>query len=380
MILTKEEILKLSKTDKEALIANKAAELKFTDSLSCKVGTPQKESQSKASSLKPSAPGTLDVTIVCNSAWFLDSQLDVLTSASYSKSIATKGTNIPHIADHRQSSIAHVGDVTKVYTKEIPLKELGLDSEGSTTSLIMESTVREDYNDDVYKFYKNGKINQHSIGLRYVDIKLAVNSKHENDKEEFAVWEEGYPNIINKELADKHGYFWLVKEVNVIENSCVLFGANSLTPTLAVKSDTVTKATKLTNSTIKGNNTMTLEDALVANAALTAEVATLKAEVRLAEAKGKSDEQTRVLGILNASTVHKMPAASAIKRITANSTVDDSISMFEEIAEATQVKLDTTLQPSTINEETVPKGEDTFSSLLDAALKQPTEQLFKGLN
>ena len=37
--------------------------------------------------------------------------------------------------------------------------------------------------------------------------------------------------------------FYVIKEVDIIENSCVLFGANSLTPTLAIKSDTL-KITK----------------------------------------------------------------------------------------------------------------------------------------
>ena len=95
----------------------------------------------------------------------------------------------------------------------------------------MDTLVRADYNDKVYAFYKAQKINQHSIGLRYVDIQLALNSQVEDDQEEYAVWQKYYPSIINKEVVDKKGYFWAVTEADILENSCVLFGANSLTPT-----------------------------------------------------------------------------------------------------------------------------------------------------
>ena len=75
-------------------------------------------------------------------------------------------------------------------------------------------------------------MNQHSIGLQYVKIELAINDKDE--KEEFKAWEKYFPLAINKSKAESQGYFWAVKEYKLLENSAVLFGSNELTPTLEV--------------------------------------------------------------------------------------------------------------------------------------------------
>lgn len=40
--------------------------------------------------------------------------------------------------------------------------------------------------------------------------------------------------LLNPEKAEQKGYFWLVKEIRLFEVSAVMFGANSLTPTLSV--------------------------------------------------------------------------------------------------------------------------------------------------
>jgi len=373
--LTKEELLKLSKEDREALIKDKAAKVKYTDSLAYNVGKPTKEAKGKAAEPSKSVDkDTLDVKIVCNTAWLCDSHMDVLTSDCYANSVAAKGANIPHIADHKQSSVAHVGDVTKVYTTKLDAKDLGFEGSATTTALIMESTVRKDYNEDVFKFYKNGKINQHSIGLRYLDIKLALDSKQEDDEKEKAAWDEAYPKILNKELVDKRGYFWLVKEIDIIENSCVLFGANSLTPTLEVKSDTL--ATKTTPKLTKVGTTMTLEEALAKAAELSAELATVKANQETLGAKGASGEQTRILAILESAKTLAMDSELAIKQIKSGATSEAALGLFEAVAEAVQkanpVKTEAGLTPSINPEVLAPTGEKSFMEGLDAELAKPS--------
>lgn len=74
--------------------------------------------------------GTCLVKVVANSAWWCDSQMDVLTDGCYDKSIKEKGILIPHIADHCHKSTNHVGDVQAVYTQLIALRDLGLDMNG----------------------------------------------------------------------------------------------------------------------------------------------------------------------------------------------------------------------------------------------------------
>lgn len=178
---------------------------------------------------EPVDTGRLLVEVVGNCAWFCDSHMDVLTDTSYDKSIKERGNLLPHIKNHDHSADAHVGDVQEVYKKVISLKRLGLEKAGSTTGLMWKTLIRKDYDEKIYMFYKNGKINQHSIALQYLSIGLCINDK--DYLPEYELWNKYIEKIINKELVEEKGFFWIVPEIKIFENSAVLFGANSLTPT-----------------------------------------------------------------------------------------------------------------------------------------------------
>lgn len=223
--------------NKSQLIATKKASIKYSDSIVYQpsILVRAKKHTTKAGAADPDdieETGIVKVKVVCNTAWWCDSQYDVLTDTCYDKSIADKGILIPHIADHIHTSTSHVGDVKAVYTQKVSLKDLGLTMDGNTTCAIMETNVREDYNDLTYKFYKNGKINQHSIGLIYVSIGMCINDK--DYLPEFEMWNKYYDKVINKDLIDEEGFFWVVPEIKWVENSCVLLGCNELTPTLEI--------------------------------------------------------------------------------------------------------------------------------------------------
>ena len=82
----------------------------------------------------------------------------------------------------------------------------------------------------MFEQYANGWVKNHSVGMQYVKIGLAV-----NDPEcvaEFDLWNKYYTTIANKEYADECGYFWVVKEAKLIEGSAVPIGSNWATPTL----------------------------------------------------------------------------------------------------------------------------------------------------
>lgn len=222
--------------NKTKLIAAKKASLKYTNSLKFQpiVSIPVKKKTNKAAMMVTDMEedGSLNVKVVCNASWWCDDQYDVLTDKAYDKSIADRGILIPHIADHIHTSTNHVGDVQAVYTQKIALKALGVDLPGSTTCAIMETNVLEDYNELTYKFYKNGKINQHSIGLLYVSIGMCINDK--DYLPEYEMWQKYYDKVINKDVVDESGFFWIVPEIKWLENSCVWLGCNPLTPTLEV--------------------------------------------------------------------------------------------------------------------------------------------------
>jgi hypothetical protein len=98
----------------------------------------------------------------------------------------------------------------------------------------MDTRIEKARNENIFLDYKNGDINQHSVGMQYVKLELAVNDPEE--KEEFAAWERYKGEVINIEKAEEQGYFWAVTEAKLIEISCVIKGSNELTPTLDNKS------------------------------------------------------------------------------------------------------------------------------------------------
>ena len=338
-----EELFSYLRKNKKDLIATKRSSLKECDATVSSVTIveiPRRESTTKSeSSLEdptPTESNTLKVKIVANTANIIDSHMDMILPGAYKESIASRGTSIPHLLDHNQSAIGHIGDVTKVYTETISLKDLGYDANGTTTALVMDSTVRKDYNDKAYAFYQSGKINQHSIGLSYGQLDLAINSSHESDKAEKAIWDKYYPQVINKDIADKRGYFYVLSTVDVRENSAVLFGSNPLTPTLSTKSLLKEEPTVITQPI---GNTMTLEEAQGKIITLSEELATAKASLTVGKLEATKAEKDRVINILKAQVTFGTDAKlqkAAMSFIEKGTDLDVAISAFEVIKEATQ--------------------------------------------
>jgi len=336
--MNRKELFAQLKANETRLIQEKTLKVKFADSC---VASPEilqrvtpKENTTKATGdilTEPVIePDTLLVKVVANTANWMDSQGDVLTADSYKASILKRGISIPHILDHKHSVTSFVGDVQKVYTEQLNLKDLGLSQEGSTTALVFETLIRKDYNEDVFKFYGNGKINQHSIGLKYQEIRLALDSSDPEDVSYKDVWDKYYPDIINKDQADQHGMFWAVTKVDILENSAVLFGANELTPTLELSGKSLdlpeNDLPTLSAQVEQGENTMTeLELALK-------KISELETEVKQASALATKAERDRTIGILEAAKTFSLDHETAIKAINkAKWDVEDVVDFFTSI-------------------------------------------------
>lgn len=175
--------------------------------------------------------GTLDVTCIGNSANWIDSQMDMLLPDCWKKTIKERGTSgkIYHLRDHKQSTEGIIGKPSQFYSKDYSLEELGLQGYyGSTQCLVMDSTLMESLDDKLYTLYLNKMIKQHSIGMQYVKLDLAINDI--NSPDEYAIWNKYFAQVINKDVATQCGYFWVVAEIKLLEVSAVLWGANELTP------------------------------------------------------------------------------------------------------------------------------------------------------
>lgn len=170
-------------------------------------------------------------TVVGNTYYWLDSHGDVHQEKCFADSVKQRtATKISHLHDHIHQLTAKVGNFSSVYEREIAWAELGVDKEGTTVALMGDSAIKRVLNATIFEYYKNGEIQQHSVGMRYINISLAINDPEY--KLEYAEWNRIFPKLGNPDKALEEGYFWVVKDAALIEISCVLNGSNEITPTL----------------------------------------------------------------------------------------------------------------------------------------------------
>ena len=250
----KEEIDYLVKHNKE-IIEFKKAVVKHTTPT-----TTDKESCSTFKALSTSKEHDTDNvikrTVIGNTYNWLDSHGDVHLDGTFGKSISERQNKIWHLHDHEQKITAKVGIPSKIYEEKVSWSDLGIKKAGTTTALMMDSDIRKDYNNLIFQEYKDGNIDQHSVGMYYVKIDFAVNDK--DHKSEFKTWNDNIENIGNREKAEELGYFYAVKEAKLVEISAVLQGSNELTPTIEAKDIEPLKDTQNEpeQSTQKTNNNL----------------------------------------------------------------------------------------------------------------------------
>lgn len=234
---SKEELFRELKTNKKQLISLKKATEKKADAFSY-VSTIQnnKEQINKEDSNYIETPDKLQVKIVINTTNFLDSHNDLHINGIWNKSISdNNGKGFLHLQEHECEFEYVISDNAKASVSNMKWKELGYSYNGSTEALIFDSLIEKKRNEFMYNQYINGWVKNHSVGMRYIKIDLAINSEAEYDADEKAVWDKYYPLVANKDVADEKGYFWVVTEAKLIEGSAVVMGSNSATPTLQVE-------------------------------------------------------------------------------------------------------------------------------------------------
>ena len=225
---TKKELFDFLVTNKNKLIAAKKAVIKHADGVVC--NAPVLASVNK----QIEDSDELRVKAVINTANFLDSHMDVHIPGLWNKSLS-ENKNLMHLQEHKMAfnSIISDGEDLKATAESISWKDLGYNWEGKTEALIFDSLIRPDRNKYMHEQYQKNRVKNHSVGMYYVRLILAVND--ESYGAEFEAWEKYYTEIINPEAANEKGFFWAVREAKVIEGSAVPIGSNTATPTLEPK-------------------------------------------------------------------------------------------------------------------------------------------------
>lgn len=174
-------------------------------------------------------PDEIQVDAIANLSGWCDSYMDVMIKDNWNKTISDKAI-VYHLKNHEYSTDDIVGKNPELYTKMFPMEYFGIKSDVvKAQALMMRSIVPKDYDKKTYLLYKDEQIKQHSIGLRYIQIVLCLDSTLEEDVTYKKNWDKYYSIVINKDVVDTYHYFFAVIESQILENSCVLFGANENT-------------------------------------------------------------------------------------------------------------------------------------------------------
>lgn len=232
---TKEDVFTALRENKQSLIATKKIQTKEADSF---YYVPQIQNTKcetiKAESIDISSIDKIQATIIVNTTNILDSHSDVHIKGIWKKS-ASEVKNMLHLQEHKMMFDKIISDDVAVSIPTVSWKSLGFNYKGDTEALTFISEIHKDRNEYMFNQYAKGYVKEHSVGMRYVKMELAINSDSKWDEEEKATWDKYIDQIVNRDKAEEQGYFWAILEAKVIEGSAVVRGSNFATPTISIE-------------------------------------------------------------------------------------------------------------------------------------------------
>jgi len=235
---SKEEKWEFLKKNKDLIIAEKKAATKLADCVAYALPTEyKKDGVTKALIDDIDMPDDVEVItakVVINTTNLVDSHDDCHIPGLWKKSLnETKSFYL--LQEHRMSFDKVISDTINASTKKFTWDKLGFDNlQGETEALIFEAEISKDRNEFMFNQYINGWVKEHSVGMRYINLYLCINSPSKQFMEEKANWDKYYPMVANKDYLKDDEYFWAVTEAKIIEGSAVLKGSNFATPTISV--------------------------------------------------------------------------------------------------------------------------------------------------
>lgn len=235
---SKEDLFKALRENKSILIAQKKMITKESDST---IHYVEIESREKDATNKDESGEAVDITklkakLAINTTNIMDSHSDVHFDGTWNKS-AKEQKNVLLLQEHQMKFGAIISDNVAVSVKKMTWKSLGFDFEGSTEVLIFDTEIEKSRNEFMFDQYNKGYVKEHSVGMRYVKLDLAINSESKWDEEEKAIWDKYIDKIVNKEVAENQGYFWAVTEAKIVEGSAVVKGSNYATPVISIQAE-----------------------------------------------------------------------------------------------------------------------------------------------
>lgn len=243
----KQDLFVFLKKHKDEIIAAKKYSNKEADAFYYSVPLVNEKGEAiKTDSSAAEKPTTIKASVVINTTNIMDSHGDVHIPGLWAKSVKeSKGFYL--LQEHKMQFDKIISEKAKPSLKTMSWSELGYpEYNGFTQALIFDAEIKAERNPFMFDQYAKGYVNNHSVGMRYVNLFLCLNSTDKYDKEEKGHWDKYINDVANKEDAIEAGYFWAVTEAKIIEGSAVVRGSNYATPTISI-----TGAGKTTPETIE---------------------------------------------------------------------------------------------------------------------------------
>lgn len=179
----------------------------------------------------------IKVRSIINTTNLFDSHGDVHLKQLWNKSLKEDKDDYL-VKQHAFNYDGIITDNVHAFAKLYQWSELGFHYKGETQALVYDSVIdSEDPNwgaaKDMFFKYVNGKVKQHSVCMRYINLFLCVNNQ--SYKEYFDNWEKYKDEVVNLEDAEEEGFFYAVSQAKKIEGSAVVKGSNFVTPTQSVE-------------------------------------------------------------------------------------------------------------------------------------------------
>ena len=166
------------------------------------------------------------ITGLFSSAYYYDSDNDIILPGANSKSINERGVDssatakIKHLKDHvwgRFVSKLMVLDEREIIINGQKIHGTYFEGKASKNSVGRDTLIE----------YEEGIIDNHSYGFKYMQGTYC----EEGDE----TWNKILPLLLNPEDMQKAGFAYVWSECKMYEGSTVTFGANELTPFLGMK-------------------------------------------------------------------------------------------------------------------------------------------------
>lgn len=173
----------------------------------------------------------VQVKAVINTTNIIDGHLDLHTIDTWNKTVADNKTSF-HLKQHENRFEGLISNKALNFNEDINFNQFGLPDFAAKANF-NQFIIDRKKNKFMFDKYVNGEVLQHSVGMLYVTLELAYYDEDSEKNMDF--FEKAKDQALNPEVADEHGYVWVVSEAKKREGSAVVMGSNSVTPTIWVK-------------------------------------------------------------------------------------------------------------------------------------------------